>query len=1132
MIGETFGCAILDTGCSKSVTSELWLEEYLTTLSEEELSKVKYEISNTFFRFGDGTLYESKKKVKFPARVAGVDFLVNADIIEAEIPLLLSKGAMKKAGVIIDLKKDEVIMFGKKVRVLVTNLGHYAVALNSKVYMGRMDTPVHRVFITNIEKLDELPKEEQRKVAMKWHKQFSHPHGDRLCNLMKDAGITSQEMLKTVKDIENECEICIKYGRKPPKPIVTLPRASSFNESVAMDLKFFGSLMVLHIIDHFTRYSAACVIPSKSRDIIIANVLKIWVSIFGTPLQLLCDMGKEFNNEDYREMGEKLNTTVKSTAAESPWSNGVNERHNGILGEMIMKTMEDSQCSLQVAVAWAVSAKNSLANVNGYSPNQLVFGRNPNYPCVLYDKIPALESSCSSKVLMDNLNALHSARESFIKAESSEKLRIALRKKTRNCSSKKFVIGDSVYYKKNDTLTWKGPGKVIGKDGSSVLVRHGAYVTAVPPCRLKLENSEFVSETDENSVNCDGTCEPAQDNNSTENVGSDDDDDEGDKDKLSNDSTQPDSNVIRNSSEEGIIEKDARDINTPSTIVRPKGNSLPKVKSTVLAKPNSEDGAWKRFQIISRGGKATGKYANYLNVLDTENDTTDCIDWGTISEWKQINEEILITEQYNKEDILAAKFEEMDKWREFDVYQEVENKGQKAISTRWVCTKKDDKTKARLVARGYEDNSSTEGTDSPTCDKSNLRVLFTVASSKKWRISFLDIQSAFLQGEKLTRVIYLHPPIEANTDALWLLKKPVYGLKIASRKWYNRILTELIKFGVTKSRYDPALFYWYENGEIKGVLAGHVDDFFWAGSDEFEAHIINKICETFRISTLLRDNFPFLGLQIRQSPEGITVDQYAYSNDLNYIDIHNQGDKNRILDANELSAFETVIGQLTWLANQTRPDISFETCQLSAAKKNATVKDLLYANKTIKKIKNSEVHLKFPCLENLGTAKIIVYSDASFNNLPKGGSQGAHMILLSDKNQQTAPIQWQSKRIKRVVKSTLAAECLALHDAVDNAFYLKNVVSELLKIDMEIHCFVDNNSLVDNVHSSTNVEDKRLVLDMNALKEMLEREELHSIRWVSGKRQISDVMTKSGASPLTLQQVLTTGKLCMDYGLW
>ena len=50
-------------------------------------------------------------------------------------------------------------------------------------------------------------------------------------------------------------------------------------------------------------------------------------------------MGKEFDNEDYREMGEKLKTTVKSTAAESPWSYGVNEHHNGIIGETFFSAL-------------------------------------------------------------------------------------------------------------------------------------------------------------------------------------------------------------------------------------------------------------------------------------------------------------------------------------------------------------------------------------------------------------------------------------------------------------------------------------------------------------------------------------------------------------------------------------------------------------------------------------------------------------------------------------------------------------------------------------------------------------------------------------------------------------------------
>ena len=59
--------------------------------------------------------------------------------------------------------------------------------------------------------------------------------------------------------------------------------------------------------------------------------------------------------------------------------------------------------------------------IGGYSPYQLVFGRNPNIPSVLNNKPPALEKSTISKVFGEHLSALHSAREAFTKAESSEK---------------------------------------------------------------------------------------------------------------------------------------------------------------------------------------------------------------------------------------------------------------------------------------------------------------------------------------------------------------------------------------------------------------------------------------------------------------------------------------------------------------------------------------------------------------------------------------------------------------------------------------------------------------------------------------------------------------------------------------
>ena len=47
----------------------------------------------------------------------------------------------------------------------------------------------------------------------------------------------------------------------------------------------------------------------------------------------MSDNGVEFNNEGYRQMNEKLNIEIYTTAAESPLSNGTVERHNLIVAE-------------------------------------------------------------------------------------------------------------------------------------------------------------------------------------------------------------------------------------------------------------------------------------------------------------------------------------------------------------------------------------------------------------------------------------------------------------------------------------------------------------------------------------------------------------------------------------------------------------------------------------------------------------------------------------------------------------------------------------------------------------------------------------------------------------------------------
>ena len=54
---------------------------------------------------------------------------------------------------------------------------------------------------------------------------------------------------------------------------------------------------------------------------------------------------------------------------------------------MLLKIKEDMKCNYEIALSWAVCAKNALINSDGFSPAQLVFGRNPNLPNFFENKL-------------------------------------------------------------------------------------------------------------------------------------------------------------------------------------------------------------------------------------------------------------------------------------------------------------------------------------------------------------------------------------------------------------------------------------------------------------------------------------------------------------------------------------------------------------------------------------------------------------------------------------------------------------------------------------------------------------------------------------------------------------------------
>ena len=95
---------------------------------------------------------------------------------------------------------------------------------------------------------------------------------------------------------------------------------------------------------------------------------------------------------------------------------------------MLLKIKDSEKCDYDTALAWAVWAKNSLINHNGFSPSQLVFGQNPSLPNFINNKLPAQESVVKSPDIITHLTALHAARKSYVESESCNKLKTALRK--------------------------------------------------------------------------------------------------------------------------------------------------------------------------------------------------------------------------------------------------------------------------------------------------------------------------------------------------------------------------------------------------------------------------------------------------------------------------------------------------------------------------------------------------------------------------------------------------------------------------------------------------------------------------------------------------------------------------------
>ena len=121
----------------------------------------------------------------------------------------------------------------------------------------------------------------------------------------------------------------------------------------------------------------------------------------------------------------------------------------------------------------------------------------------------------------------------------------------------------------------------------------------------------------------------------------------------------------------------------------------------------------------------------------------------------------------------------------------------------------------------------------------------------------------------------------------------------------------------------------------------------------------------------------------------------------------------------------------------------------------------------------------------------------------------------------------QSERIKRVVPSSLSAETLTLCDALDDAVFLQQMISELLfnkTFSIPIDVSTNNGSLYDILHSTNAVSEKRLRVDIAMIQENI-LDNQATIHWLTTTEQIANVLTKDGVSSEFFFKNLNTNKL-------
>jgi len=141
-----------------------------------------------------------------------------------------------------------------------------------------------------------------------------------------------------------------------------------------------GMEYALVATDYLTRWVEVRAMRNKKSETVAMALLKIFGRM-GVPRKLISDQGKEFISRSIRTVYQYLGIRRDAATPYHPETNGLTERFNRTLKDMISKIMMTTKIPWDEALEWAVG--NYLAvpqKSTGESPFFLEKGRDPFMP--------------------------------------------------------------------------------------------------------------------------------------------------------------------------------------------------------------------------------------------------------------------------------------------------------------------------------------------------------------------------------------------------------------------------------------------------------------------------------------------------------------------------------------------------------------------------------------------------------------------------------------------------------------------------------------------------------------------------------------------------------------------------------